>query len=191
MKKRKFTVLFRIMHWTMAVSVCLILVTVFLRIYWMNKDHIAGILNSGLTELNITLTKEQLTKIAKQIRKPMWNWHVYIGYVLTGLFIVRLMLPVVGQMKFSNPFSKISTGKEKIQSWIYLIYYTGLGITLITGIIIENGPRSMKNSMESIHVLSLYFMILFLILHLGGIILGEHTTKKGIVSKIIGGGINL
>jgi len=53
--------------------------------------------------------------LAKRIRQPIQIWHIYLGYVLTGLFILRFMLAPLGHMKFQNPFDKILTLKEKLQ----------------------------------------------------------------------------
>jgi len=52
---------------------------------------------------------------------------------------------------------------------------------------IEFGPESLKDQMEEIHVLSIYYLITFLILHIGGVLLAEFTSDKGIVSRIVSG----
>ena len=187
METRKFTIAFRLMHWAIALSIVLLLITIFLRMNWMNKDQMAGIIDANLKTLNISLTQDQLIKMAKQIRKPMWDWHIYIGYVLIGLYGLRMILPFFGQMKFRNPFSKTATLKEKIQAWIYIVFYFFLGITLITGLLIEVGPKSFKASLEAVHTLSLYYLIPFIVLHFGGVLLAELGTQKGIISKMISG----
>ena len=58
---------------------------------------------------------EQLLALAKRIRQPMWIWHIYLVYVLTGLFILRFMLAPLDHMKFQNLLDKILTLKEKLQ----------------------------------------------------------------------------
>ena len=187
MDERRFTITFRLMHWAIAFCILLILVTIFLRMNWMNKDQMAAIIDSNLKALNISLSQDQLIKISKQIRKPMWNWHIYIGYVLIGLYSLRMILPLFGQMRFLNPLSKMATLKEKLQAWIYILFYFFLGITLLTGLLIEVGPKSLKDSLETVHVLSLYYLIPFIFLHFGGVLLAEAGAKKGIVSKMISG----
>jgi Ni,Fe-hydrogenase I cytochrome b subunit len=62
-----------------------------------------------------------------------------------------------------------------------------MSISLITGFLIVNGPQEYKNGLESIHVQSLYYVILFIILHMIGIVLSEFSNEKGIVSKMIHG----
>jgi cytochrome b len=41
--------------------------------------------------------------------------------------------------------------------------------------------------MEEIHVLSIYYLIAFITLHIGGVLFSEFTNQKGILSKIVSG----
>jgi cytochrome b561 len=133
------------------------------------------------------LTQEQLIVLAKKIRQPMWDWHIYIGYVLVGLFSIRFTLPAIGQIKFQNPLSKELTRKEKLQKWTYLIFYGCVIISLVTGLIIKFGPKEFKNPMEEIHVLGIYYLVAFIVMHLGGVLIAEFTDQKGIFSRIVSG----
>jgi cytochrome b561 len=154
---------------------------------WMNKNHLALIMQDYLSTTDQSLTQDQLILLAKKIRKPMWDWHVYIGYALVGLYSIRLTLPFFGQMKFSNPFSKQLVFKEKFQYWTYLIFYTCMAISLITGLIIVLGPKNLKESMENIHVLSIYYLLTFIVIHLAGVFFSEFTNQQGLISKIVSG----
>jgi hypothetical protein len=71
------------MHWSIAICTILLLVTIFLRMTWMNKDHVADIIQNYLADKNTSLSRDELIVLAKQIRKPMWVWHIYLGYVLS------------------------------------------------------------------------------------------------------------
>ncbi|WP_261376870.1 cytochrome b/b6 domain-containing protein [Gillisia sp. Hel_I_86] len=120
----------------------------------------------------------------------MWNWHIYLGYVLTGLFSLRFILPLFGHMKFQNPFGKTLSIKEKFQKWTYLIFYFGVVISLITGLIIEFGSKELKKPMEDIHVFGIYYLIGFIVIHLAGVFIAEFTNQKGIISRILSGSKN-
>ncbi|MFZ1806312.1 MAG: cytochrome b/b6 domain-containing protein [Cyclobacteriaceae bacterium] len=41
--------------------------------------------------------------------------------------------------------------------------------------------------MEEIHVLSIYYLVPFIVVHLTGVLLAEFTDQKGIVSRIVSG----
>ena len=180
--KTSYTLFDRILHWAMAFGILFIMLTVFLRLNWMEKNHVAAILTDNLSNLDIEVSKDQAIKIAKQIRKPMFDWHITIGYVVAVIFALRMLF----YDKNKKPFNPITT-KEKFQAWVYRIFYILLGITLITGLLIEFGPDSIYKTTEDIHKLTLYYIIPFLILHFVGILLAELGSKKGIVSKMIGG----
>jgi len=153
----------------------------------MNKNNMAEIMENYLSKNDVILTQDQLIVLAKQIRQPMWDWHIYLGYVLTGLFVVRFSLPFFGEMKIQNPLDKNITFKEKIQKWIYIVFYVCVVISLITGLIIKFGPKEFKKSMESIHELSIYYLVTFIVLHIGGVLYAEFTNDKGIISRIVSG----
>lgn len=183
-----YTKIYRILHWAIALSFALLLITIFLRMTWLNKDHVATIIKNYQVEINQqALSQDQLLSLAKKIRQPMWVWHIYLGYVLSGLFVIRLTLPLLGTMKFQNPLSQGLSLKERFQKWVYLVFYSCVMVSLITGLYLKFGSKDWKDSMESIHVLSLYYLIPFIVIHLGGVFLAELTTDKGIISRIISG----
>lgn len=187
MENRNYNAIYRIIHWSIALCMILLLCTIFLRLTWLNKDNLASIIQNFLSTTDQSLTHDQAIVLAKQIRKPMWNWHIYLGYVLVGLYSIRLMLSFFGAMKFSSPLNKSLTLKEKFQFWVYLLFYFCVAISLITGLIIVLGPKNLKDTMEEIHLLSIYYLLPFIFLHLGGVFLAELTNQKGIISKIISG----
>lgn len=187
MKEATYSKVYRIMHWSIALSFMGLLLTIFLRMTWLNKFNVAAIMQDYLSGTDQALSQEQLIDLAKKIRQPMWDWHIYIGYVLVGLFVIRLILPAFGQMKFQNPLNKNLSAKEKFQKWTYLIFYGCVIISLITGLIIELGPKELKKPMEEIHVLGIYYLVAFIGIHIGGVLLAEFTYHKGVISSIISG----
>lgn len=188
MKTRNYSKIFRVLHWSIALTFMLLLLTIFLRKTWMEKNHVAEIIQTYLTENNYeTLPQDDAIVLAKKIRKPMWVWHIYLGYVLVGLYCIRLALPFFGEMKFTSPFQKGLDTKTKIHYWTYIIFYIFTGISLITGLIIEWGPKTLKKPMEEIHELSIYYLLGFIVIHFSGVLMAELGNQKGIISKIISG----
>ena len=187
MENKKYSSIYRIIHWAIAISFMLLLMTIFLRLTWMNKYNVAAIIQDYLRDTGQNLSEDQLIVLAKKIRKPMWDWHIYIGYVLVGLFSLRFMLPAFGHMKIQNPLVKALTKKEKFQKWTYIIFYLCVVVSLITGLVIELGPREYKKPMEEIHVLSIYYLLAFIGIHIGGVLMAEFTNQKGLISRIVSG----
>jgi len=187
MKTTNYSKTYRIIHWSIALTILFMLFTIFLRLTWMNKYNMAEIIQDYLNKEGVSLTDDQTIILAKNIRRPMWNWHIYSGYVLTGLFSIRLLLPFFGKMKFQNPLTKGLTIKERIQKWTYIIFYIGIATSLITGLIIVFGPEYLEELAENIHVLALYYLIPFIVLHIIGVLIAEFTDQKNIISRIIRG----
>ncbi|MDO6801653.1 cytochrome b/b6 domain-containing protein [Wenyingzhuangia sp. 1_MG-2023] len=188
MKIKSYSSIYRIMHWAIAISMILLLITIFLRATWLNKNHVAEIIETYLkANTDVTLTHNQAIKLAKTIRSPMWNWHIYLGYVLTGLFAVRFALPLFGRMKFQNPFDKKNSFIDSSKAWTYILFYICIVISLVTGLLVVFGPKSIHHTSEEIHVLSIYYLLAYIALHIGGVLWAEFKKDKGIISRIISG----
>lgn len=189
MEVTKYSKIYRILHWAIAVAFTLLLITIFLRLTWLNKVNVAAIIQNYLLDTGQILTQDQLLALAKKIRQPMWDWHIYLGYILTGLFSIRFMLPLFGHMKLQSPFGKDLSTKDKLKKWTYIIFYFCVIISLVTGLIIKFGPKELKEPMEDIHVLGIYYLIAFIVVHLSGVLIAEFTDQKGIISRIVSGSI--
>lgn len=109
---RKFTTLHRLLHWAISLALLILFITGFLHIYWMGKNHMAGIIENGTQ--NISISKDQIVGIAKSIRAPMWQWHIYAAYTMVALFLARIIYMIVKGIRFPNPFSGKKSLKERI-----------------------------------------------------------------------------
>ena len=187
MEITKYSKIYRIIHWAVAVTFVLLLITIFLRLTWLNKNNVAAIIQNYLNDNNLSLTQEQVITLAKKIRQPMWTWHIYFGYILAGLLSIRFILPTLGHMKFQNPFGKNLSIKERFQKWTYIIFYLCVITSLTTGLMLLYGPKGLNKTMEEIHVLGIYYLIGFILIHLAGVFIAEFTDQKGIISRIVSG----
>lgn len=185
MENRTYSLTYRLLHWAIAFTMLGILTTILLRLGWMEKNHVADIIDPYLREQGVELSRDQLLVLAKKIRKPMWDWHIYLGYVLTGLYLIRMSVPFFGEMKFSNPFIKGIDMRIRLQYATYLIFYVLVAASLSTGLIIEFGPKTLKSAMEAIHELSIYYLVAFIFLHFAGLLWAEMRHDPGIISRMI------
>lgn len=184
---KNYSKVYRIIHWAIAFSFMFLLITIFLRLTWMNKNNMADIIQTYLTGIGQTLPQEQAVAMAKKIRQPMWMWHIYTGYVLVGLFSVRLILALFGKMKIQNPFDRTLSIKIRFQNSVYILFYICVATSLTTGLLIVFGPANLKEPLEDIHVLGIYYLLAYITIHLGGVMMAEFTNQKGIITRIISG----
>lgn len=187
MRDKRFTLASRLIHWAIAFTFLYIALTVFLRMGWLNKGNVGTILQDNLNEEGIKLTKDQAGTLAKKVRRPMWETHIIAGYVLIGLYFVRMIITYVQGQAFANPLKAGISAYQTYKSWLYIIFYILLAGSLVTGIIIEFGPESIHEVSEEIHKLSLYYMVGFIAIHIVGVIIADGGKERGIISKIISG----
>ncbi|UCA61726.1 cytochrome b/b6 domain-containing protein [Chryseobacterium rhizoplanae] len=182
--QQKFTLFHRLLHWIMALAMPILFITGFLRMYWMNKNHITGIIESKTS----AIPKEQITDIAKSIREPMWQWHEVFANIIIFSFLARIIYMLVKGIRFPNPFKSNQPLKELLQGFTYVYFYLFVFISAVTGICIEKGffPQ-WKEEIEIVHKWGIYWFPIFIFLHLMGIVIAEFSDKKGIASKMIGG----
>ena len=156
----------------------------------MNKDQVGQILADKLLEHGVQLSQKDASMIGKAVRYPMWKFHAWAGYILVVLYIARMILFKVQGAVFSSPFKKGLSFKDRSKAIIYTVFYICLGITLFTGLVLVWGPkknRELHHFMQDVHIQSLYYSVAFIILHLGGLVLAELGSDKGIISRMIHG----
>lgn len=181
----RFTSLHRVLHGIIGGLMLVLFLTGFLRMYWMNKNKIVSIIESKTQ--NTPLSQDQMVDIAKTIREPMWQWHQYAAYVIVVAFLLRIIYMFVKGIKFPNPLVKNQSMKEKAQGWIYLVFYVFLTVSMVSGFYMKWIDGDWNKTMETVHKWAIYWFPLFILVHFAGILMGELTDKKGIVSKMIGG----
>ncbi|AZB22651.1 cytochrome b/b6 domain-containing protein [Kaistella haifensis] len=186
---KKFTTLHRIIHWLIAFAMLVLFSTGFLRMYWMSKKTITTAISAELSKNNVQLPQESVVGIAKSIINPMFDWHINFAYVLVFAYILRIIYLLAKGVRYPNPFSKSSTGKEKLQGTVYSIFYILLAVQIVTGFALmwQLASEQALERAEKIHKFAVYWMPVFVLLHFAGITVAELTNKKGITSKMIGG----
>lgn len=182
-----FPLLHRLLHWGLALTMMVMLLTVLLRLGWMEKNHMAAVITQGLANMDIMLTDKQAVSIAKGIRGVMFNWHIYFGYAVSVLVVARFAYMGKFGLHYPSAFSAQATIKQKFQAWVYWLFYAGVALSVITGLAVKFGPEAIEHQAETIHKLALWYFIPFISLHLAGILLAENGQNKGLVSKMIGG----
>ncbi len=191
--KRNFAPLFRLWHWTMALAVLGLIGTVLLRKTFLSKSANAEIIRQKLAGFSITVDPDQAVAVAKAIRAPMWEWHYILAVVLGVAILLRIVAMLRGDAQM--PIVKLVQSEglmEKFKSLIHLLICLAILLMALTGTfyyfhdalgIAKDSARWAKELHESLFVP----LLILILLHIGGVIRHELTTKECIVSKMIHG----
>ncbi|MDD2906275.1 MAG: cytochrome b/b6 domain-containing protein [Sulfurimonas sp.] len=184
----KYTASFKLWHWLNALVVLGLLGTVFLRKTFLSYKANAEILMQKLSEIDIVITIEQAKVLAKAIRAPMWDWHIFLGYALAFLMLWRIVLYFGGAVK-KEKFSTLSAHKKAVQLLYYLLYAT-LFFMSISGLVIYfyealSLSKEFAHTLKELHESAFNIILVFVVLHIAGLTIAENHGEKGVISDML------
>ncbi|WP_300363541.1 cytochrome b/b6 domain-containing protein [Hydrogenimonas sp.] len=190
---KKFGPLFRLWHWMMAFSIFGLLFTVLLRETFLDKKEMAAILTKKLASFGVALGSDQAIAAAKAIRAPMWEWH-YVFALFLGLSIaLRLWLMVTKEAKM--PLLKLLAAEgaqEKMKTGVHLLLCLTIALLTVTGAFYYfkdalGFEKEAVHWVKELHEWLLWPLLLFVGLHIAGVIRHELVSKEAVVSRMIHG----
>lgn len=190
----KWSATFRIWHWLFALTIIFMSITVLLRETVLDKEVTSVIITENISTLyDVNVTQEDSIDIAKEIRRPLWKWHILVGYLFAGLVLARMLLFLTnsGKQNYINCDKKTMHKKAVGVTYIGLYGFaivealTGLGIKFneLIGI-----SEDSVHTIKEIHEFAFYAILAFIIVHIAGVVVAENRDEKGIVSDMINGG---
>ena len=190
--KPQFTPLYRVWHGLMAFSVIGLLGTVALRKTFLSWRTNAELIQVKLSEAGTEVTAETAKMIAKAIRAPMWEWHYIFGLFLAISIVIRLYM--IASKRAQIPLIKvIQSSKEELPKNVVhlLLCFSIMFMTLTGGFYYFHEALGFTKDavhwVKEVHEYAMYGVVGLVVLHLGGVLRHELTTKEGIVSKMIHG----
>lgn len=186
-------------HWLTAPLIFGLVATAFLPGTLLAPGTTAKQVRSVLAAQQVNINEDQSLIIGKALTDNTWLLHQYLGYGLVLLFIFRLVLEATGRSgrRLFPPLRRTATGAypppgRTVRS-IYLFFYLVLAVAVVTGICLSLVPwypgLQYYRLIRILHQATLYFVLLFTPIHIGGVLLAERRQQtKGIVSGMINGG---
>jgi len=167
--------------------------TVFLRKTFLSWRTNSELLTQKLSEIDLSVTEAQAKVLAKAIRAPMWEWHIILGYALAALLLWRIVLFFTQSGKQNYQNLKEESLHKKMVKLGYIGIYTILAFMAISGLVIhfyeELGLlKDTAHDIKEIHELVFNAILIFVPLHILGVIIAENQDEKGIISDMINGG---
>jgi cytochrome b len=196
----------RLWHWLNAVVISGSLLTVLLHSTLLSPHQNAALITNQLKNAGVTITNQQARSAAHEISDKGWALHTYIGYILAGLVVFRLLMELfqLADQKFirklKNAYRQYRTIKQNREQamhdfWVntlYALFYLMIIIQVITGLCLafEDDVPTLKaiHAFREIHSFTMYLILAFIAIHLAGVFLAERKNRPGIVSDMINGG---
>jgi Ni/Fe-hydrogenase 1 B-type cytochrome subunit len=196
-----YSLALRIWHWLTFLVIGFLLLTVLIAEVFLSEEEVPANIQKTLTQDNVIVSSEQASHVNEMIRENVWEWHTIVGYVLLGLLIYRIVLEFfqpadqrfIRKMKLA--FSDKSQPMRKqylFAKLTYIFFYALLTVVVFTGVWLalkeDEKTNKLYSEIKEIHEISFYMILVFIFLHLGGVIWAEIKHSKGIVSNMINGG---
>lgn len=197
----------RVWHWLNALLILGSLTTVLINSTLLDRGFAMGLIHNEASSQGLELTKNQLRSIWHGFEETVWTYHIYIGYGLAILFVLRLFSEILASkdQRFTPKFKRslslylkqpnFANRYEFGIKFLYLFFYIIFFLMLSSGLTLAfkdnfGIPNDIAHTIKEFHGFCMYLILGFSALHIGGVILAERKTKKGIVSDMINGGKN-
>lgn len=203
---QEHSVMLRIWHWLTFILISAIIITVLLNSTLFNQRKNIPMVQDQLKEKGLTVSEDQAFAVTREYEDKLWGVHKLLGYGLALLLVSRLFIEIVQPGEEKIPFRikkalglfKTKEGDRKeyrhyfIVKYSYLMFYILLFCMAVTGLGLAFGrelgfSRQLHGTIKEIHSFGQYFMYGFVIIHLGGVIIADNTTNKGLISGMVNG----
>ncbi|HET9826345.1 MAG TPA: cytochrome b/b6 domain-containing protein, partial [Chitinophagaceae bacterium] len=201
---RKVSTALRLWHWTTFIVTALLLYSVFVGKFFLNPFRNTPIIHDGLQQLLTHQAPDPSYVIAEALSASVWNWHIKYGYVLTGLFVFRIVFEAFEKpeerffykMKAGFSFARSKESRKAavhflVVRFIYILFYLLLTTIIATGLWLSFNRHSpdveLVHSVKQVHESCFYFLLLFILFHTAGVIRAERKGYKNNVSNMIHG----
>ncbi|MFD2872904.1 cytochrome b/b6 domain-containing protein [Mucilaginibacter ximonensis] len=197
----------RFWHWASALTISGSLLTVLINATLNDRSVVAPVVQAEFAKSNVTVTARQAGSIGHALEDKVWEIHTYIGYVLAGLFLFRLVLEAfqLADQKFlrrlRSAYHQFEVTKknrelarhELVVKSLYAMFYVLLGVMVITGLFLAFEDllapfKAIRHSVKEVHSFCMYLVLAFIAVHLAGVFLAERKDSPGIISDMINGG---
>jgi cytochrome b561 len=143
--------------------------------------------------------------VAHAYSDKLWMLHKYIGFVLVGLLLARVIIEIAhpGEEKLRSKIRKAAgfpvgdpSAKKDMQHYgrvkrTYVVFYALIATMALTGLglAFEDVPLfdSWHRGFTKVHSFVQYFIYVFILIHLVGVIRADLGRHKGLVSGMIHG----
>lgn len=204
---KSYSLALRLWHWGNAAVISGLLTTILFLFVIIKTKEVGPIFQEMLAKDGLEVTQQQARALRKVVSSRIWDWHITLGLILTGLLVFRVALEWLqpaGQ-RFATRLRSArahfrrqgpdvrDTRHSLLVKWSYLVFYVLLGVMVGTGLVLVYADdvaflHSIEHTCKEIHEVTMYLVIAFVVAHVVGVVWAEVTRNRGIVSDMINGG---
>ena len=198
----------RLWHWANWLLVSAQLLTILFQRVIVKAKTAVPEYQAILSREGISLTEKQARSLTRVISERIWEWHVYLGLALAGLWLLRLLLELrepaprrfgprlvaaLRRYRLAPPARGENAGRNMFSLLTYAAFYLLLTVMVLTGLGLTYHHDfawldRIEHDLEEIHNVTMYLILAFFAVHLVGVIWTELTSDRGLVSRMISGG---
>lgn len=197
----------RIWHWLNAAVVTGLLLTVALRKTLFGIRANSAMIQAKAAAAGVTAMTPKLAKdIANGYIDRLWEWHVFLGYSLGVLLLLRILVIFahkecpwrhfrlgLAQYQSAGPQDKRDSLHYVLVRSGYLAFYIAALFMITSGLTMIYAESlhlsdAMEENIHDVHETFQWFFIVFVGGHIGGVIMAELGKYRGLISNMIHGG---
>jgi Ni/Fe-hydrogenase 1 B-type cytochrome subunit len=205
--QEKHSVPLRLWHWISSFTIIALLITVLIASTLLKPRNNIKHIQDKLEEKGLVVNTDQAKAVAKTLSKEIWIWHKYLGIGLAVMLLFRIIMEFFepsgqslrarirsGALYLKQVVTEKASGRHYLfVKYFYVFFYLCTTVMVLTGLCMIYDDdfeflQNIKETIKDIHSFTMYLIMGFIILHIGGILRMELRDRSGIVSGMIHGG---
>ena len=195
----------RIWHWATYLTIVFTIVLVLMGTFMFKMRANIPMVQEQLEHKGVTVTKDQARSVAHEYSDKIWMLHKYVGYGLCFLLLCRIILESTQpgeeklRTKIKNALSfQANAESEKADRKIYLLakrgyllFYFAFLLMALSGLVLAFEDVKFLDPihelMGDVHEILQYFIYIYILAHLVGVVREEIGKYPGIISSMVNG----
>jgi Ni/Fe-hydrogenase 1 B-type cytochrome subunit len=197
----------RVWHWGNALLVSGQLLTILFLMVIVNPRAALSGLQHPAAGGPTPLTVEQGRAVSHAISERIWDWHISMGLALAAFWAFWVMMQVTApvkqrfvtrlaetlrQYRLAPPAEHANARHALFAKSTYAAYYLFLTVMVITGLALTWADdvawlHRMEHTVKEVHNVTMYLILAFAAVHIGGVVWAELTGNQGLTSRMISG----
>ena len=197
----------RIWHWVNATLVSGQLLTILFQMVIVNARSAVPEFQAAIAKSGGSLTQQQGRAMAHVISERIWTWHVWIGLTLAAFWLFwtvmqaldpagrrfgARLLVAARRYKLAAPAEHADARHALGAKLTYAVFYLAITTMVMTGLALvfaDDVPflHGIEHPVKEVHNVTMYVIIGYIVLHVGGVVWAEVTDDHGLVSRMVSG----